>query len=244
LLIFMRPGTRLRIAGVLAFVLILLGVRAGITLYGSEEEAMAKITPQSRVKTSLSSVGLMVDVSEAPAEEISAALAALSAIDAKATWFVDATTVESSQDVVKEIAAAGHELGIKGTDHKAIDKLSEAEVRDRLLRARQALSRLDLGPAPFLYPPLGRYSDTVMAVAFSEGIGAVKPAHDASRMKGKEAEAAAKLAGSLEAGDFVLIRVEKKGLKPAAAYLEALVQSLAEKGLSMEPLSVLVKGVK
>lgn len=240
----MRPGTRLRVIGVIALVLILLGVRVGITLYGGEEEAMAKITPQSRVKTSLASVGLMVDVSGAPAEEISAALAALSAIQAKATWFVDATTIESCQEVVKEVAAAGHELGIKGTDQKAIDKLSEAEVRDRLLRARQALSQLSLNPSPFLYPPSGRYSDTVIAVAFSEGIEAVKPAHDASRMKGKEAEAAAKLAGSLEAGDFVLVRVEKKGLKPGAAYLAALQESLAEKGLSIAPLSALVKGVK
>lgn len=244
MLIFMRPGTRLRVAGVLALVLILLGVRAGITLYGSEEEAMAKIAPQTRVKTSLAAVGLMVDVSSAPPEEIAAALEALSSVQAKATWFLDATTVESCQEVVKEISAGGHELGIKGTDQKAIDKLSEAEVRDRLIRARQALSQLDLIPAPFLYPPSGRFSDTVMAVAFSEGISAVKPAQDASRMKGKEAEAAAKLAGTLEAGDFVLIRVEKKGLKPGVAYLAALQENLAAKGLSMAPLSALVRAVK
>jgi hypothetical protein len=37
----------------------------------------------------------MVDVSSAPPEEIAAALNALSSVQAKATWFLDATTVES-----------------------------------------------------------------------------------------------------------------------------------------------------
>jgi hypothetical protein len=82
-----------------------------------------------------------------------------------------------------------------------------------------------------------------MAVAFSEGISAVKPAQDASRMKGKEAESCRQVAGTLEAGDFVLIRVEKKGLK-LGGLPGALQENLAARGLSMAPLSALVRAVK
>lgn len=244
LLIYLRHGTRMRVVAVLALVLILLGVRAGLSLHEGEEEAMAKILPLSRVNTSLPSVGLIVDVSQADAERISAALTALQSTQVKATWFIDATTVESCQAAVKEIASGGHELGIKGTDQKPLDKLPALEVKDRLQRSRQALAQLDIEPVPFLYPPSGRYSDVMVSVAFQEGIEAVKQAFDATRMRGKEEDAAAKLAGSLKSGDFLLVRVGRKGMEPAASYVAALQASLNRRGLSFLPLSVLVKGVK
>ena len=111
-------------------------------------------------------------------------------------------------------------------------------------RSRQAFSQIGVQPVPFLYPPSGRYSDELVAVAFQEGIEAVKPAHDASRMRGKEADAASKLAGSLKGGELVLVRVGRKGIDPSDVYLTALQAALSERGLSVVPLSALVKGVK
>ncbi|MEX0974118.1 MAG: polysaccharide deacetylase family protein [Bacillota bacterium] len=244
MLIYMKPGTRQKIVLVLALVLVLLGTRVGLSLYGGEKETAAKISPLSRVNTTLPNVGLMVDVSQAGSEEISEALAALETLQVKATWFLDTTTVESATAAAKEIAAKGHELGVKGTDQKALDKLSAAEVRDRLLRSRQALIQAGIEPVPFLYPPLGRYSDTIVTVAFQEGYQAVKHGFDAGSMRGKEETAASKLAGSVKPGDFILVRVARKGLEPAQSYLTALHKSLTDRGLSAVPLSVLVKGVK
>ena len=244
MLIYLKPGTRMRVVATLALVFILLGARAGLTIYGHEEAAMAKITPLSRFNTSLSSIGLMVDASLAGAEELAAALAVLEEAQMKGTWFIDATTVESCQAAVKEIADKGHEFGIKGTDQKALDKLQALEIKDRLSRSRQAFSQMGIQPAPFLYPPSGRYSDELIAVAFQEGIEALKPAHDASRMRGKEADAASKLAGSLKSGDLVLLRVGRKGIEPAATYLAALQTALAERGITAVPITALVKGVR
>ncbi len=244
MLLYLRPGTRTRVVATLALVLILLGVRAGITIYGGEEEAMARITPLSRFATSLSNVGLMVDASSAGAQELVAALEALKTAGFRGTWFVDATTVESCKDVVEEIAAQGHEFGIKGTDQKALDKLTSLEIKDRLLRSRQALAQTGVTPVPFLYPPYARYSDELVAVAFQEGIECVKPAHDASRMRGKEADAASKFALSLRAGDLVLIRVGRKGVDPTVPYLAALKAALNGQGIVAVPLTELVKGVR
>jgi peptidoglycan/xylan/chitin deacetylase (PgdA/CDA1 family) len=189
-------------------------------------------------------IGVMVDVSGADAEQISAGLATLDSLGIKATWFLDATTVESCPQVVKDIAAKGNEFGLKGTDQKAIDKLSPVEVKDPLLRSRQAFVEAGVQIVPFLYPPSGRYSETIVTVAFQGGLESVRPAFDASAMRGKEDAAASKLSGSVKPGDFLILRVGRKGLQPAQAYLVALQESLFERQITAVPLSTLVKGVK
>lgn len=57
MLLYLGPGTRTRVVAILALVLILLGVRARITIYGGEEEATARIAPLSRFATPFSNVG-------------------------------------------------------------------------------------------------------------------------------------------------------------------------------------------
>ncbi len=244
MLIYFKPGTRRRIAIFLALVLVLLGARVGASLYGGKKETAAKISPVSRVNTAQPNVGIMVDVSQAGPEQMGAALATLESLQLKATWFVDTTTVEAQAALVKQIASKGHELGVKGTDQKPLDKLSQVDVKDRVLRSRQALAKAGIEPVPFLYPPLGRYSDTVVTVAFQEGYQAVKPGFDASTMRGKEDAAGAKLAGQVKPGDLILLRVGRKGLEPAQAYVSALQKSLKEHGIAAVPISTLVKGVK
>jgi len=192
----------------------------------------------------LPEVGLMVDVSGAQAEQIRAAMDVLDAVGLTGTWFVDATTQESHQDLVGALLAKGHEIGVKGTDDKPIDRLSQLEVKDRLERARQALAKAGVEPVPFVYPPLGRFSDTVLAVAIQQGYQAVKPAYDATTMRGKENAAAEKLAASLKQGDLLLIKVGRGGLSPAQSYLSCLVDSLKSRGLKLVRLSDLVKAVR
>jgi hypothetical protein len=242
--IYFRPWTRRRIIVVLALVLVLLGARVGISLQGPKQEVVAKISPVSRVNTSQPSVGIMVDVAQARPEQVRAALTTLEALKVKGTWFLDATTVEAEPSVTKEIASKGHEIGLKGTDQKPLDRLSQVDVKDRLLRARQALAKVGVEPVPFVYPPLGRYSDTVVTAAFQEGCQAVKPAIDASTLRGKEDAAAEKMVGLLKPGDLVILRVGRTGLDPEQRYLESLVRSLEQHGLSPVPLSALVKGIK
>lgn len=244
MVIYLKPGTRWKIAAALTLVLILLGARVGLSLRSRNEEAAARIVPLSHVNTGLPVVGLMVDVSQARPEQIQTALLVLGSLQMKGTWFVDATTVESQPALMKDIASKGHELGLSGTDDKPIDRLSQAEVKDRVLRSRQALAKAGIEPVPFLFPPLGRFSDTVITVAFQEGCQAVKPVYDASVMRGKEDAAAAKIANAVKPGDILVAKVGKSGILPEQRYLAALVGSLKERGLALAPLSNLVKGVK
>lgn len=248
MVIYFKPGTRRRIVLVLSLVLILLGARIGLSFQGQPEEqdqeAAARIVPLSRVNTAQPVAGLIVDVSQAGPEQVKAALAAFESLGMKGTWFIDATTAESQPAMVKEIVDKGHELGLKGTDEKPVDRLSQVDVKDRITRAKQAFANAGLTVAPFLYPPLGRFSDTVVTVSFQEGLQAVKSGFDATLMRGKEDAAATKIGDALKPGDFLLVRVGKTGLLPELRYLTALQANLKGHGLGVAPLSVVVKGVK
>lgn len=244
MVIYLRPATRVRIVAVLSVILVVLGVRAGISVQPGPVEVSAKILPITHVGTSLPEVGLVVDVTSGGPEQVNACLAALDSLGAKATWFVTATFAEAEEAVVKEIEAKGHELGVKGTGEKRIDNLPEVEIRDRLQRARQALLKAGIEAAPFLYPPGQRYSDKLVSLAFENGYQAVKPGIDLTRMKGKEDGASQKIAGDLAAGDILLMRVEKKGVVPAEKYLAALSGVIKEKNLTVVTLSGLFRGVQ
>lgn len=244
MVIYFRAGTRKRVILVLALILVLLGARVGLSLQGPKQEVAARISPVSRINTGQPDVGIIVDVAQARPEQLQAALATLETLKLHLTWFMDATTVEAQAPLVKEIASKGHEIGIKGTDQKPLDRLSQVDVKDRILRTRQALAKAGVEPVPFMYPPLGRYSDTVLTVAFQQGYQAIKPIFDASTMRGKEDMAAEKMAGALKPGDLILLRVGRTGLDPEQGYLASFMTCLKQHGLSPVPLSVLVKGVK
>jgi hypothetical protein len=244
MVIYLRPATRIRIAAVLSLILVVLGVRAGLLVQGESIETAAKIRPITRVETSLMEVGLIVDVVSGGRGEIEACLRALDAMGAKATWFLSATLVEADEALVKEITSRDHEIGLKGTDDKRIDNLPEAEMLDRIQRARQALMKVAVPTAPFFYPPGERWSDALVSLVFREGYQAVKPGVDLSSMRGKEADAARRVAEEVSPGDILKIKVDKKGIHPAEKYLAPLASALGERNLGMVTLSRLFKGVR
>ena len=244
MVIYLKPATRIRIAAVLSLFLIVLGVRAGLSVQSGTIETAAKIKPISRVDTSLLEVGLVVDVTSGGPEEVMACLAVLDELEVKATWFLTATLVEAGETPVKELTSRGHEVGVKGTDEKRIDNLPQAEMLDRIQRARQAFMKIAVPTAPFFYPPGERYSDALVAIAFQEGYQSIKAAVDLSGMKGKEADAARKIAERISPGDILKIRVDKKGIMPAEKSLASLIPQLKGMNLSVVSLSQLFKGVR
>ncbi|HHX29457.1 MAG: polysaccharide deacetylase family protein [Bacillota bacterium] len=244
MVIYLRPATRIRMAAVLSLILVVLGVRAGLSVQSESLETAAKVRPITRVETSLMEVGLIVDVTSGGPDQISACLAALDGMGAKATWFLTATLVEAEEDTVRAIMSGGHEIGIKGTDDKRIDNLPQAEMLDRIQRARQALMKIAAPTAPFFYPPGERYSDALVLLAFQEGYQSLKPGLDLAGMKGKEADAARKMVQRVSPGDILKIRVDKKGVVPAEKYLAALASALGSANLSVVTVSQLFKGVR
>ncbi len=244
MVIYLRPGSRRRMAIFAVFVLVILGVRLGISPDGGEQEAHARIIPIEKIRTQQPLFGVVVDVTTAGIEEVTACFTFLEGLGIKATWFMNATFIESQPEVIRQMAVAGHEFGVKGTDEKPMHKLSALEARDRISRSRQALSKSSLDAAPFMLPPGQKYSDVLTQAAFQEGFHAVKPGILATKMKGKEDEAGGKLAEQVGPGDIILLRLDKKGLSPKEAYVASLAAHLGEKGLQAASLSVLVRSIE
>ena len=73
-------------------------------------------------------------------------LALLARHDVKATFFVLGWLAERYPDVVRDIAAAGHEVACHGYGHQRVNELSPTAFREDLRRARAVLE--DLAGAP------------------------------------------------------------------------------------------------
>jgi peptidoglycan-N-acetylglucosamine deacetylase len=66
----------------------------------------------------------------------------LAAHGVKATFFVPGRVGERHPDCVREIIAAGHEVGLHGYTHTSPQNLTREEERDELARAREVLEGL------------------------------------------------------------------------------------------------------
>ncbi|HYQ04014.1 MAG TPA: polysaccharide deacetylase family protein [Polyangiaceae bacterium] len=167
-----------------------------------------------------------------------AVLELLRAYDARATFFVLGHKVEAHPDVVREIHAAGHALGIHGFQHDRLFSFrSPTYARRQVERTRQAIVHA-CGVTPSLFrPPVGfasyrtfRGAEQAAArvVAWSvrslDGVRNAKPSSVAKRV-----------IEHLEDGAIVLLHdaAERDDFTPASiAALPEILRALRERGLA------------
>ena len=80
------------------------------------------------------------------------ALEALAGLDLRATFFVEGLNAELYPDALRDIAAAGHEVGLHGWRHEVWNALSPAEEDELLGRGVGALAGLGLEVEGFRPP--------------------------------------------------------------------------------------------
>src|SRR6185369_2154889 len=80
------------------------------------------------------------------------ALAALAALDLRATFFVEGLNAELYPEALRNIAAAGHEVGLHGWRHEVWDALSADEEEELLGRGVAAFAGLGLEVEGFRPP--------------------------------------------------------------------------------------------
>jgi peptidoglycan-N-acetylglucosamine deacetylase len=174
-------------------------------------------------------------------------LAALSRFDARATFFVLGEKARAAPDVVREIANAGHAIGIHGDTH---DRLFSLRHPNRIVadieRARDAVAEI-IGRRPsLLRPPLGHVSPRTAVAARRLGmtlVGWRVRARDG--LPGTTAEAVRRrVIAGLKPGAIVLLHdaAEQGEQTPAGvAALPAILDEAARRGLrcvSLAPSSV------
>ncbi|MBE3520367.1 MAG: polysaccharide deacetylase family protein [Firmicutes bacterium] len=243
MLIFLTKATRTKLLILLCFCLVVIGARTGMELSRSVQRTTgARASPITRVSTNRPEAALMIDVIAANPEVVQEVRKALSRAGLRVTWFVSATWAESHPELLAALVQDGHEIGVKGTDDKRLDKLDVDELKIRLIRAREAIANAQVEPAPFFYPPGAKLGEAGVVAALEEGFHTVFGSTDLRNLKGKPEDISRKL--NLMPGDIALIEVSGKTVRPPISSIEAVGAWAKVHGLTLVTISSLVKGVR
>lgn len=106
-------------------------------------------------------------------ESTPAFLTALDALGWRATFFMLGSMVAAAPALAAEVAAAGHELGVHGFDHRTHLRLGPRATRDEIIRGRDAIVEAT-GVVPVWFrPPYGTLSVSALLAARSMGLRTV-----------------------------------------------------------------------
>ena len=189
-----------------------LAVAAGGTLAVHWSPAPAAVFPGAArafgIPTSIASDGVLLTFDDGPHPDgTPAVLTELDRVGASAVFFVCGEQVERYPELVSEIVAAGHELGLHGYRHRTRLQWSRRLLAEDMRRARAAVSDA-AGIEPRLYrPPRGVFSLAGLRLIRELGLEALlwsKWGRDWERGATSQTITARVTAG-LGAGDVVLL---------------------------------------
>ncbi|MFE7960746.1 MULTISPECIES: polysaccharide deacetylase family protein [unclassified Streptomyces] len=81
--------------------------------------------------------------------------------------------IEKYPELVKRMAAEGHEVASHTWDHKILTQIKPDEIRDELKRPNDAIERLTGRKPTLMRPPQGRTNDTVNEISKEMGLAEV-----------------------------------------------------------------------
>lgn len=85
----------------------------------------------------------------------------------KATFFLDGSWLSRNQEVAKEIVNREHEVGNHAYSHPDLRKMSDARIREEMLKTNQLIEELGVQPRLFA-PPSGAFDQRVVNIAREE----------------------------------------------------------------------------
>jgi peptidoglycan-N-acetylglucosamine deacetylase len=97
-------------------------------------------------------------------------LEVLAARHVRATFFVLGSMVARAPQLAAEVAAAGHEIGVHGWDHRYAIMRGPRAQRDDMARARDVAAAVTGTPPRFYRPPYGVLSTGALAAARGLGL--------------------------------------------------------------------------
>ncbi|MFH8220399.1 polysaccharide deacetylase family protein [Streptomyces sp. NPDC018057] len=146
-----------------------------------------------------------------------------------ATFFLlGARHIDTYPELVKRMAAEGHEVASHTWDHEILTEISEAKIRDELKRPNDAIERL-IGHKPTLMrPPQGRTDDTVQRISKEMGMSEVLWSVTAKDYTTTDSELIKKRVLDQSSRDgIILLHDIYKGTVPA---VPGIIDALKERG--------------
>ena len=143
-------------------------------------------------------------------EEVYQILDILEEYDAKATFFIGGCWADDNVQCLRDIYAAGHEIGNHGYFHKDHSKLSLADNEKEIASCNRFIE-LAIGETPTLFaPPSGAYCNDTLSACKTLGMKTVLWSRDTIDWRDKDAELIYKRATKdIRGGEFVLMHPMK-----------------------------------
>ncbi len=169
-----------------------------------------------------------------------AALAALAAHGARATFFLVGEQVARDPVLAAEIVAAGHEVGVHCNRHRNLLRLSPAQVREDLARAEAAIAGATGRTARLYRPPYGVLTTAALVHARRRGWQTLlwtRWGHD-WRTRATPASIAAEATAHLSGGEVVLLHDADHYSAPGSwqrtvAALSRVIEEIERAGLTV-----------
>lgn len=148
--------------------------------------------------------------------------------------------VESYPENVKQIQAAGHDLGNHSENHKNMSQLSKEEQKSEIMSVHNRVKELTGVDMNLFRPPYGDYSDSVIQTVESCGYKAIEWSVDSLDWKNYGTDQMIQTVlehKNLTNGAIILCH---NGAKYTADALDAILNGLKENGYQVVPISELI----
>ena len=158
--------------------------------------------------------------------------------DVKATFFLVGIWVEKYPELVKEIAARGHEIGNHSASHPHMTKISADKMRQELRTMDDQLEALTGQRSKLFRPPYGDYNDQVVTVSREAGYEVIQWSVDSLDWKNLgEQDMIIKATRNVQPGDIVLFHNDSRYILDA---LPTILQKYKEQGFDLIPIGELI----
>ena len=158
----------------------------------------------------------------------------------RVTFFVTGDWVEKYPDIVKEIQAAGHDLGNHSANHRSMTQMAKGEQEQQILETHKKVKEITGIEMNLFRPPYGDYNDELILTAEAAGYFVVKWDVDSLDWKDYGAESIISTVinhETLQKGSIILCH---SGTKYTVEALEGMIEGLQGKGYEVVPVSALI----
>lgn len=196
--------------------------------------ASGKLLPIYNIQTDEKVISLTFDCAWG-AEDMTDILTTLKNEGVKATFFVLGQWAEKYPDVIKQMAADGHDVANHSDTHPHTNELTYEQVQTEIKNANDKIEALTGVKNNLFRAPYGEYNDTVIKAATDLGYYTVQWNVDSLDWKNPGEEAIInRVTSKVVPGSIILMH---NGTQDTAKALPTLISKLKADGYSFKPIS-------
>lgn len=156
----------------------------------------------------------------------------------KGTFFLVGFWIEQNEDKVKQIDAAGFDIGTHSETHPKMSSLSKEKMAAELNSSMSKITNITGKPVKFFRAPFGDYNDGVITIAGSLGLKTIQWDVDTLDWKGISAnEILERVKQNVKNGSIILCHNNSDHILEA---LPLIISYLSSQGYKMVKISELV----